>query len=93
MTEQTDNSGDTVLEFPCHFPIKVMGRQSADFDAQVVAIVRRHVRDLAESAVSSRASRNGNYLSVTVTIEAHSRAQLDAIYLDLTSCPDFLMVL
>ena len=75
---------ETLLKFPCRFPIKAMGRAEDDFDALVVEIVRRHVPDLKESAVKTRSSRGGRYLSVTVTIEATSKAQLDAIYQALT---------
>lgn len=93
MTSNSTDNGESPLEFPCQFPIKVMGRQAADFDARVVAIVGRHVDNIDTVAVKTRPSSNGNYVSVTITIEAHSRDQLDAIYLDLTACPDFLMVL
>jgi putative lipoic acid-binding regulatory protein len=76
---------DTLLEFPCDFPIKVMGRAETDFDALVVEIVRRHVPDLHESAVTSRASSGGAWMSVTVTIQATSKRQLDDIYQELTA--------
>ncbi len=72
------------LTFPCQYPIKVLGYWADDFDALVLQIVRRHVPDLGEGAVRSRVSRGGRYVSVTVTIEARSRDQLDAIYRDLT---------
>lgn len=86
-------SEETLLEFPCQFPIKAMGKSSAQFDLTVVEIVRRHVDDLNEGAVSSRPSKGGKYTSVTVVIEATSRAQLDAIYQDLTDHPEVLMAL
>ncbi len=84
---------ESLLEFPCQFAIKAMGKSRDDFDAIVVEIVRRHVDDIREGAVSVRPSRAGNYISVTVMIEAHSRAQLDAIYQGLTDHPDVLMAL
>ncbi len=84
---------ESLLEFPCQFPIKVMGKHVDNFDLLVVEIVRRHVVDIHEGAVSTRPSKAGNYLSVTVTIEAHSREQLDAIYMSLTACPEVLMAL
>jgi uncharacterized protein len=83
----------SLLEFPCDFPIKAFGRSRDDFDARVAEIVRRHVDDLKEHAVVSRSSRGGKFTSVTVTLRATSQAQLDAIYRDLSSCPDILMVL
>lgn len=84
---------DTLLEFPCDFPIKAMGRDDGKFEALVIGIVRRHAPDLHEAAIHSRPSKAGNYLSVTVTVRAHSREQLDNIYLELTACEQVLMAL
>lgn len=84
---------ESLLEFPCQFAIKAMGKTSADFDAIVVEIVRRHVSDIHEGAVSSRPSKAGTYTSVTVMIEATSREQLDAIYQGLTDHPAVLVAL
>ena len=84
---------ESLLEFPCQFAIKAMGKTSADFDAVVVEIVRRHVDDIREGAISTRPSKAGTYTSVTVMIEATSREQLDAIYQGLTDHPDVLMAL
>ena len=53
---------ESLLVFPCEFPIKVMGKSEADFDALVVEIVRKHCSDLLEGAVKSRLSREGNYV-------------------------------
>lgn len=82
-----------LLEFPCRFPIKAMGKAGADFDALVVQIVRRHAPDLTEGAVSSRPSKGGRWVSVTVTIQATSRKQLDAIYQALSDHDRVVMVL
>lgn len=84
---------DTLLEFPCEFPIKAMGKNHDDFETQVVTLVRKHCPDLAEGAVVSRDSKGGKYLSVTVTITATSREQLDNIYLELTACEQVMMAL
>ncbi len=84
---------ETLLEFPCQFPIKVMGKSNLSFDLLVTDIVRRHVPELHDRAVTTRASKNANYVAVTILIEATSKAQLDAIYLDLTSHPNVLMAL
>ncbi len=80
-----ENEEDTVLEFPCQFPIKAMGKAEDDFDILVVSIIRKHVSDLSESAVKSRLSKEGKFISVTVHVEAHSKKQLDNIYLELTA--------
>jgi len=89
----SDSDQDTLLEFPCDFPIKVIGRAAPDLDALVFALVRSHAPDLGEGAVSTRASGQGNYQAVTVTVHATSKAQLDAIYRELTACERILMVL
>ena len=89
----TVNSREGLLEFPCSFPVKAMGRAEEDFDALVVEIVRRHVSDLAENAVESRTSRGGKWVSVTVTIRATSQEQLDAIYRALTKHDKVVMAL
>lgn len=81
------------LQFPCVFPIKAMGLATESFDALVVSIVRRHAPDLSESAVTARTSAEGKYLAVTVTIQARSRVQLDAIYQDLVACEQVLVAL
>lgn len=83
---------ETLLEFPCDFPIKAMGKAAEDFDSHVVQIVRNHVDDLPEGAITTRPSSNGNYLSVTVTVTATSKRQLDNIYLELTASDRILMV-
>lgn len=86
----SDNEGtgeeETLLVFPCEFPVKAMGKASPDLEAAVFAIMNRHVPDLGEGAIKLRASGKGNYISITVTVQARSRAQLDAIYIDLTAC-------
>lgn len=76
---------ETLIEFPCEFPIKAMGESSAEFDETVVSIIRRHVEDINEGGISSKQSSGGKYTSVTVIIHATSKAQLDAIYQDLSS--------
>lgn len=83
----------SLLEFPCQFAIKLMGRTSPELDVLVVEIVRRHSPDLREGAVTSRPSKAGNYTAITVMVNASSREQLDAIYQDLTASPHILMAL
>ncbi len=84
---------DTLLEFPCDYLLKVMGRAEPGFDSLVVELVRRHVPDLREGAVTSRPSKGGKWVSVSVTLRAESKAQLDAIYLDLTAHEKVVMAL
>jgi hypothetical protein len=83
----------TLLSYPTDFPIKVMGRKEARFAHTVVSIVRRHAPDFDAATMELRPSRQGTYLSVTCTIRAHSREQLDALYQDLCDHPSVVMVL
>lgn len=86
-------SDKTLLEFPCQFAIKAMGRNGLELDMLVIEIVRRHIPDLYEHKVTTRPSKDGNYLAVTVLIQASSKQQLDAIYQDLSDHPQVLMAL
>ncbi len=84
---------ETLLEFPCEYSVKAMGLTAPDFDALVFDIVRQQVPDLGEGAVRTRTSSGGKYLSVTVTFQATSKRQLDAIYQALTDHERVLMSL
>lgn len=86
-------SEETLLEFPCQFAIKAMGKTDHELDLLVIEIVRRHVDEVNEDAVTTRPSKDGNYIAITVFIEATSKRQLDAIYQDLTDHPHVLMAL
>lgn len=80
-------SEDTLLEFPTDFPVKIMGEARADFAQAMVALVQTHAPDFQSDAAEIRASSTGKYLSITCTIRATSKAQLDALYLEITAHP------
>jgi len=84
---------EALLQLPCHFPIKVMGLASAQFEQTIVEIVQRHAPELTLDSVRGRHSRGGKYLALTVTIVAQSREQLDAIYRELTACQQVMLAL
>lgn len=86
-------SEQELLQFPCEFPIKVMGERRDDFAEAIVAVVRTHAPDFDASHVEMRASSSNRYLSLTCTIQATSREQLDALYRALTSHPMVKVVL
>jgi len=86
-------ASESLLTFPCAFPIKVMGRTRDGFAQAIVTVVARHAPDFDPATLEMRSSSAGNYLSVTATINATSRAQLDDLYRDLTSHPMVTMVL
>lgn len=84
---------ESAIKFPCEFPIKVMGRNSAEFPATARRLVEKHAGTVADDAVQSALSRNERFISVTVTITATSQQQLDDIYQDVTNNEDVLMAL
>jgi putative lipoic acid-binding regulatory protein len=84
---------ESLLQFPCDFSIKAMGKAEPDFDLLVYKLVRRHAPDIHEGAVRSRPSKGGKWVSVTVTVRAQSKQQLDAIYMDLTAHKKIVMAL
>jgi putative lipoic acid-binding regulatory protein len=83
----------SLLEYPCDFPIKVMGRMQAGFAQTVLDVVQAHAPDFDGSTMEMRTSKQGKYLSVTCTIRATSREQLDALYKALCDHPMVVMVL
>ena len=86
-------SEDSLLQFPCDFPIKVMGQRQDGFAQAVLEVVLRHAPDFDAAAMEMRPSAKGNYISFTCTIRAVSRAQLDALYGELSAHPLVKVVL
>ena len=84
---------ESLLQFPTAFPIKVMGLTREGFAQAIVTVVRRHAPDFDPATVEMRASSRGKYLSLTCTITATSRTQLDDLYRELTAHPMVVMVL
>jgi putative lipoic acid-binding regulatory protein len=87
----TSSDHRTPSDYPTEFPIKVMGRRDGDLASLTRAIIERHAGALPR--VRSRTSADGNFLALTYTITAQSKAQLDDIYRELTACKAVLMAL
>jgi putative lipoic acid-binding regulatory protein len=83
----------SLFEFPCKFPLKIVGKANLEFQGEVMAIFRKYFTSLPESAINMNYSKGKKYISLTVTIDAISQEQLDAIYRDLSSNEQVLMVL
>ena len=81
------------IEFPCLYPIKIIGRAVPDFQLTVVAAVERHTGDIDKSLIKSRPSKQNNYISVTVTIAATGEDQLRNIFADLKALDCVKLVL
>ena len=84
---------DSVIAYPIEFPIKVMGLNRPDFLPAMTAIFRRHAPDFDASTIETRSSREAKYLSLTMSIHATSREQLDALYRELSDHPMVTMAL
>ncbi|MDR0564850.1 MAG: DUF493 domain-containing protein [Azoarcus sp.] len=83
----------TLIEYPCDFPIKIMGANADGFLEAVLSIVLKHAPDFDTAAMQERLSGKGNYLSLTCTFRAHSQEQVDALYRELTGHPMVKVVL
>jgi putative lipoic acid-binding regulatory protein len=84
---------DTLLEFPCEFPLKIMGKADDSLAQVVLDIVTVHAPDFDGATMEIRASSGGNYVSLTCTVIATSKPQLDALYTDLSGHPMIKVVL
>lgn len=81
------------IEFPCRYPIKVMGLDENDFSEAIIEIIRRHAPDLNDEDISFRPSRHGKYLAVNVIITARGVGQLQDIFNDLKASGRVAMVI
>ena len=81
----------SVIEFPCEFPIKMMGRDTPEFRAIARGLVEHHVGPVAEEAIYVNLSAKGNFVSITVTVTETSQQQLDDIYRDVSGHDDVLI--
>jgi len=82
-----------LLSFPCEFPIKAMGYKQDQFKQEVLTVIRQYYPELKADAVRTKPSKDGTYLSITVTIEATSQQQLDDIYRALSASQQVIMAL
>ena len=91
--EALANEPPSLIEYPCDFPIKVMGKSQAGFAQSVLAIVKAHAPDFDDSTMQMKSSKAGKYVSLTCVIRATSREQLDALYRQLCDHPMVVMAL
>lgn len=84
---------ESLIQYPCHFPIKVMGAALPEFEQCVFDIILRHAPDTSQDAFQKRFSNGARYLAITVVVEAQNREQLDSIYNELTACELVVMAL
>ena len=87
------NPADSLIDYPCDFPIKIMGAMQDTFAQTMVDVVISHDPEFHAGKLEMRPSTKGNYLSLTVTVRATSREQLDNLYRALSSHPLVKIVL
>lgn len=83
----------SLIEYPCEYPIKIVGRARPGFAQSIVEVVSRHSPEFDPATVEMRTSKANKYLSLTCTICAQSKEQLDALYQELCDHPMVVMVL
>ncbi len=93
MNLSTQPENETLLTFPCAYPLKIMGKNHPSLLEEVELLFKKHVPDFDMACLITRSSKAGTYLSVSCTIQAHSKDQLDALYQDLTASEIVLMAL
>ena len=83
---------ETIMKFPCDFVLKIMGRTDSDFEKKAIAIIQKRFLDFDASRIEKKFSKDKNFLSLSMTVFAQSKAQLDAVYHALTAEKSILMV-
>ena len=87
MVEKNDNITETLIEFPCDFPIKVMGETHDDFAAEIIRTIQTQLPDFNATKIEMRGSSGGKYISLTCTVHVTTKAQLDDVYRALSAHP------
>lgn len=91
-TPDTPNPYDELWSFPCDFPVKAMGFARDDFAQGLCEALHPHIGEVHAHQMELRASKEGRYVSLTITFQATSREHIDAVYLTLTGHPWVKMV-
>lgn len=91
--EIKQSSDKPALNFPCDFTFKIMGKTSIQFEATVLAILKAHFPEITQQQLLSKESSDGNYISISATVYADSKQQLDNTYRALTNSPEVMVAL
>ena len=81
------------LSFPCDFTLKIVGLANPSFEGAAISIVRKHFPQMGEAAVRLTPSKEGKYLSLSITVKVNSQTELDNVYEELSSHKDIIFVL
>lgn len=95
MSDKNNDQAEDVshIKFPCKFVIKIMGKKDDTFEANVIAILKKHFPDFDESTIKKMPSKGDKFVSLSASVFAENKAQLDAAYQALHDCDDVLMTL
>lgn len=95
MTEKMNGHAkeESLIQFPCDFTLKIMGKTEGDFEKCAIDIIKKHFPKTDDDKIQKRFSKDNHYLSLSITVYAHSKMQLDAVYQELSSTKEILMVL
>jgi putative lipoic acid-binding regulatory protein len=85
-TDSSISEEDSFIEFPCDFPLKVMGSATPEFHQRMIEIASLHDPRFNKNDIKTKQSKTGKYTSLTLSIHAESKGQLDALYQELTDC-------
>ena len=81
------------IEFPCDYPIKVMGRSSEAFESIILEVFERHAPGFDQQTIAAKISSKATFTSLTITITATGPEQLEALHQDLLATGHVTMVL
>ena len=90
---EPENPQETLIEFPCNFPIKVMGETHVDFSIEMIKAIQSVIASFDAKQIEMRGSSGGKYNSLTCTVYVTSKLQLDDVYRALTAHPMVKFVL
>ena len=87
MADKKNEVSETLIEFPCDFPIKVMGETNNDFASEIIKTIQTKLPSFDATKIEMRGSSGGKYISLTCTVHVTTKAQLDDIYRAITVHP------
>jgi len=88
-----DEQHNALMDYPCAFTIKTMGLAGTNFEIIALEIIMRHAPEVGESDMKSKLSKTNKFISLSISITAQNKQQMDAIYQDLSDCEQVLMSL
>jgi len=88
-----EKTAETLITFPCDFTLKVIGKDSPEFEKIVMDVLRKKFRSLRNCTIQKRFSKDKNYLSYSITVHVKTKRKLDGLYRALSQTKEVVMVL